>query len=230
MISRLRRLLGVAPIILVSSLGLTAVGCDVLTVAGTGTVTVTSNRPANSSIARLCSVDSPTCWDTDPYIYEYFPVDGDTEWTVYPGFPVFDRSGNPTGLPAGTYRLQAMEGVVGTSPVVIDVFGDQARDLTVWHQSYGRDGSEASCRSGWKQGWAQWPNDGTGGFVCNREIYAYYPDLPVTVPGASSEGTPWLQSLARASGDAPCPDGYSPGWAQWPNEGRGGAVCNRTIT
>ena len=39
-----------------------------------------------------------------------------------------------------------------------------------WFQAYGRHAGEA-CEAGWTAGWAEWPNDGRGGPVCNRETY-----------------------------------------------------------
>lgn len=212
-----------------------------LTVTGTGTVTVTSDTPATTyngvntgSVARLCAPELATCRQEDDFIYTYYPAGGETEWIVSPGFPVINRSGATIGLPAGRYTLQVTEYASGArdtvDPVQIHVFSTSAPDLTVWQQSYGRADSGGSCGSGWQPGWAQWPGDGAGGFVCNREIYAYYPDLPVPTPGAAAGGAPWLQSVARSSAQAPCPDGYVPGWAQWPNDGQGGEVCNRTLT
>ena len=40
-----------------------------------------------------------------------------------------------------------------------------------WLQSYALSGDETNCMDGWSQSWAQWPNDNSGGFVCNRSIY-----------------------------------------------------------
>lgn len=39
---------------------------------------------------------------------------------------------------------------------------------------------------------------------------------------------PWRQAFARASDDT-CPTGWNPSWAQWPNDGTGGFVCQRTL-
>lgn len=133
-------------------------------------------------MARLCPVSSATCEETDPYLYTYYPAQNATEWIVSPGFTVIDRSGQNVGLPAGRYTLQATEyrpAAFSTNAIQIDVYADTAMDLTVWHQSYGREGEDSSCQNDWQPGWAQWPHDGMGGFVCNRQVYAYYPNLPV---------------------------------------------------
>ena len=39
-----------------------------------------------------------------------------------------------------------------------------------WFQSHGRIGANDTCEAGWSSSWAQWPNGGTGGFVCNRVV------------------------------------------------------------
>lgn len=39
-----------------------------------------------------------------------------------------------------------------------------------WYQAYAR-GVDEACETGWRPSWAQWPNDGAGGFVCDREEY-----------------------------------------------------------
>jgi hypothetical protein len=40
-----------------------------------------------------------------------------------------------------------------------------------WFKSYLRVSPEIECESGWSPSWEQWPHGGTGGFVCNQEIY-----------------------------------------------------------
>ena len=52
-------------------------------------------------------------------------------------------------------------------------------DMTLWHQSVSRSSSDAACPTGYSASWAQWPNDHKGGWVCNRELFAYQPN-----PGA----------------------------------------------
>ena len=49
-------------------------------------------------------------------------------------------------------------------------------DLTVWHQAVGRSSGDAACPSGYGGSWAQWPNEGTGGWVCVRDVWAYSPE------------------------------------------------------
>lgn len=39
----------------------------------------------------------------------------------------------------------------------------------------------------------------------------------------------WIQQYARAESEG-CRDGWSPSWAEWPNEGTGGFVCTQVLT
>jgi hypothetical protein len=66
----------------------------------------------------------------------------------------------------------------------------------VWHQSYGRESADAVCEEGWYPSWAYWPNDGTGGWVCNREVDD--PSVPVAAQSASGGGSTPTPSLPTA--------------------------------
>jgi hypothetical protein len=54
-----------------------------------------------------------------------------------------------------------------------------------------------------------------------------------TAAAGSSQGAGgpamWHQSYARASQGEECEAGWSPSWDFWPNGGKGGWVCNRTV-
>ena len=65
----------------------------------------------------------------------------------------------------------------------------------VWHQSVGRGTAAGACPSstaeeialGWTEygkSWAWWPNEGRGGYVCDREItWAFDSEVPETLIG-----------------------------------------------
>lgn len=53
-----------------------------------------------------------------------------------------------------------------------------AMDLSLWQKAYARSSSSEACQSGWNPSWMQWPNNHTGGYVCVRNTYAYYPNEP----------------------------------------------------
>lgn len=66
----------------------------------------------------------------------------------------------------------------------------------VWHQSVGRSSATAECPTTteseaaigwtpWTKSWAEWPNDGKGGYVCDRSI-VWAKDTPP--PGATGAG------------------------------------------
>jgi hypothetical protein len=213
------------------------------TPTGTGSVTIGWSGAADAidpyrDVLALCSVTQTVCGPDNPgsTLFFYAPAVGSTSATLAPGVPVWDETGTGAAvLPAGRYSLQAYSdtdsettglqyGPVGDL-LHIEISGP--RDLTIWWQSISRESASAPCASGWKPSWAQWPNDGAGGYVCNKKIYAYYPDEPVLEPGAEPAGEPWLLASTRDSAEAACPDGYDPSWAQWPGDGAGGFVCNK---
>jgi hypothetical protein len=55
-------------------------------------------------------------------------------------------------------------------------------------------------------------------------IYAF---APATVRDQTPQ--PWHQSYARVTADEKCLDGWNPSYAMWPNDGKGGWVCVRTL-
>ena len=60
-----------------------------------------------------------------------------------------------------------------------DILIDSTIDNTVWFQSHGRVRDSDPCMAGYSPSWAQWPNGGRGGYVCNAAIYAYHPEVQV---------------------------------------------------
>lgn len=175
--NRPRRSLLLLPLLALGVMFLSA--CEIYA-SGEGTVTITSNRTATAStVAYVCAPDASSCLSTDPYLYRYHPDLHSGEWVVSPGFPVEDRNGRSVGLPAGRYSVQASASGGDSNVVQIDVFSRSEKDLTIWQKSYARDASEAACENDWHPSWAQWPNQGAGGFVCVKEIYAFYPDIPI---------------------------------------------------
>jgi hypothetical protein len=93
----------------------------------------------------------------------------------------------------------------------------------VWIQQVGRASADAPCDvpaveddaagwSAWGRSWAQWPNDGKGGWVCTRSI-TWAKDTP---PASSCilarpstywldfAGTDWVPNDAMAYGDSAC--------------------------
>jgi hypothetical protein len=45
-----------------------------------------------------------------------------------------------------------------------------ASPIPAWVQGYGRKSAADICDDGWKPSWEMWPNRGTGGWDCSREI------------------------------------------------------------
>jgi hypothetical protein len=219
-----------------------------VTATGTGTVTITSDEvvtakfngtspyvgnPGNTGevgdILAFCAT-GVTCVPTDASILYWFtPEVGATQAVFSAGTQVLDPAGNSVPLPAGTYRAVGIRFepsswvvTLGTADFTI---GGSSPDMSTSMQSTARTSADVTCSSGWTPSWAQWPNNGKGGYVCDRWIYTYYPDLPVPTQKQSPTAQPWHQEIGRASSEASCSGGYNPGWSQWPNNGKGGYVC-----
>lgn len=223
-------------------------GCT-LTATGTGTVTLTSDiaataytgtspyggTPGNTGdILAFCAA-GVTCLPSTPglILYWYKPTVGTTQGVVTAGTLVLDPNGNTVPLPAGSYRAEGIRFSdtnsflhTGTTDFTISASGP---DLTMLMQSTARVSADAPCSTGWIPSWATWPNDGKGGYVCDRWIYIYYPDLPVPTQKQSSNAQPWHQEIGRVSSQASCPTGYDPVWSKWPNNNTGGHVCARDV-
>ena len=80
--------------------------------------------------------------------------------------------GGSTGPSGATFSIdtaRTANSLNGRDGSVLITFGppDSAPS---WFQSYAR-GASVACLTGWNPSWAQWPGDGAGGYVCNREIY-----------------------------------------------------------
>ena len=238
---------GALALILTSTVGLLA-GCIAppVTATGYGVVTIAwaSTSPDGSGAAqfngtygdRLASgadTAAPCDPDTGPIQYFYDPAEGDMSAVLSTDTVVTAAGGGTVRIPTGHYTLQAIgfddaqptPWQVRGAPLHIYIGPPGTKDLTTWLQSVARPSADAACPRGYTPSWAAWPNEATGGYVCNKTVYAYYPDEPVRGPGWDSAATQWQWSVERAGANAPCPDGFDPSWAQWPRDGRGGYVC-----
>ena len=80
----------------------------------------------------------------------------------------------------GTFLIQALDDSVYTIVVNGGTPADApSRNLSIWLLSIGRASVEATCPEGYGASWAEWPNNGKGGWVCDKYTYAYYPDEAV---------------------------------------------------
>ena len=76
-----------------------------------------------------------------------------------------------------------------------------AAQAGVWLQQHGK-AEGVACEEGWGPSWAEWPNDGTGGFVCTREVDD--PSQPAAAP--SGPQFAWVDG-----GSFTLPANYGPG-------------------
>jgi hypothetical protein len=228
----------------------TLTACE-LTATGSGAVTITFDEPATAfngtspygvalgktgDILAFCEAGVVCLPDTPGLIkYWYKPAAGDTQGVVTAGSLVLDPDGNTVPLPAGNYRAEGIRFLYILGPAFVHTgttdftIGGSSPDMSTSMQSTARVSADVTCSSGWVPSWAQWPGDGKGGYVCDRWIYTYYPDLPVPTQQPLSAAQPWRQEIGRSSSQAACPAGYEPAWSQWPNNNTGGFVCARDV-
>jgi hypothetical protein len=239
---------GTCAALLLAAVTLTA--CE-LTATGSGAVTITFDEPATAfngtspygvalgktgDILAFCEAGVVCLPDTPGLIkYWYKPAAGDTQGVVTAGSLVLDPDGNTVPLPAGNYRAEGIRFLDILGPAFLHTgttdftIGGSSPDMSTSMQSTARISADVTCSSGWTPSWAQWPNNGKGGYVCDRWIYIYYPDLPVPTQKQASQVQPWRQEIGRSSSQASCPAGYDPAWSQWPNNNTGGHVCARDV-
>lgn len=87
--------------------------------------------------------------------------------------------GAGTALAAGS-QVAAIGPTGSNVPYDITYAGvPSSKNLSIWHQATARSGPDQMCADGWSPSWELWPNAGAGGWVCQRDVYAYYPDEPV---------------------------------------------------
>jgi hypothetical protein len=113
--------------------------------------------------------------------------------TVYGGGGGGGSTG-PTGATFSIDTARTANSLTGRNGSVLISFGPPDTAPS-WFQSYAR-GASVSCLAGWNPSWAQWPGNGTGGYVCNREIY-------MTPTGTWSSRSQLLGSVVEQSTPAP---------------------------
>lgn len=85
------------------------------------------------------------------------------------GNPGTDGANGANGADATGGNLATTIGEAPFIELVAEPVVDAAGGPPMWMQAYAvSPGTE--CRDGWAGSWAQWSNDGLGGFVCNRYI------------------------------------------------------------
>ena len=94
--------------------------------------------------------------------------------TYGPGSTVTYSGGEVTYLPpqarmVASQEIQFLNSTVnGSVAIYVTVTATDIAEQ-MWFQSVGRDAG-ATCPTGWGASWEQWPNGGTGGFTCNRQV------------------------------------------------------------
>jgi hypothetical protein len=124
------------------------------------TVTVIAQDPTGQVPESFCF---GTDWNT-PLVSTSFP--GTLTYTF----------ASPTTLPAmviATVPGGSVSFTVSCAVTGVPTSSTATADGTApppWHQSYARAGKDEVCAEGWHPSYAMWPNDGQGGWVCNRTL------------------------------------------------------------
>lgn len=101
-------------------------------------------------------------------------------WNTEPPSVLYTAGSTP-----GTDSIDLIKWLLRTRVGYRDVVALPAYYMTVpggdagpapWFQAVGRTDKDATCPATYSPSWAQWPNGGTGGWVCVRE-YFYSPTL-----------------------------------------------------
>ena len=103
---------------------------------------------------------APGASGVDRTLFASAPADFSSTWPQ-----VFVIS--PTLAPS-TYQ-NAFEMVSASHQVYALRIFAQSGGIPDWHKSYGRP-QNSECQTGWNPSWANWPNAGTGGYVCNQTL------------------------------------------------------------
>jgi hypothetical protein len=173
--------LAAAPAASAADLGSTTFACStgpdvVITVDGqVGDTFTAQNLDRWDCITVTSSTAGIVTWATDGSAACSVP--GSTDPVEFCGLTAYAPDGPGTTvtfalLAAGSTTWVAMQGDVGIT-IHFNVVASSAADappIPDWVQAYGRASADATCIEGWNPSWDLWPNAGTGGFVCQREI------------------------------------------------------------
>ena len=70
-------------------------------------------------------------------------------------------------------RVLSDYNITKESTLILRLVGEEAEaPVPMWLQGYGRAFASDGCLPGWSPSWALWPNEGAGGWTCDREVPA----------------------------------------------------------
>lgn len=184
------------PVILISTALLALAGAPAafaavvppVTTSGSGSVTVSWSgtwseyNETDGNVLHLCNSGPADCL-VGGSGFDYFLMlpEGTPSVCLFEGMGVDNNLLSPptAALPAGDYDIQVVHWASSVESAVgdllpITISGNTCTPsgaLPSWYQSYGRSSADEPCTEGWNPSWAQWTNDGAGGWVCNREQF-----------------------------------------------------------
>jgi hypothetical protein len=136
--------------------------------------------PNNSASGFLTFVSSVgVSGGNDHYLYadDWFSImnvaSGTTSITTT--LNAVDGAGNPliAGSTIASIDNQSQSGQPLQTYAISYLPASNPAGLPMWLQSTGRVAATTTCPDGFSASWAMWPNNGTGGYVCDRFVRAY---------------------------------------------------------
>jgi len=144
---------------------------DDVYVVNDGTLSVSHSLFSSSSSVSPAVSGSSLIFGEDPLLGSLADNGGPTQ-TMLPAAesPVIGTA-NPVGPPATDQRgfTRTTDGLADMGAVQVGGVApepDLSQVPPSWLQAQGREESEAVCPPGMAPSWAQWPNEGTGGWTC----------------------------------------------------------------
>jgi hypothetical protein len=90
------------------------------------------------------------------------------------------QASGPISLSVGSNTITTVVTAVDTTTktYIVTITRGQTTELAsqappVWFQAYSRPSHDAPCREGYRPSYAWWPNDGRGGWTCERRLHAH---------------------------------------------------------
>lgn len=136
--------------------------------ARTGSVPATAGTTEYSSdgVSWTSTTTENYGWNPPLTVRYTAPSSGATSDSFY-----LISAGYGGGSAGYLYTVTIVSDVTPPAPVV-----ENPRNTTVWQLAVGRTSEVDACPEGFGGSWAGWPNGGTGGWVCVRNVWAYDPE------------------------------------------------------
>jgi hypothetical protein len=122
----------------------------------------------------------------------------------------FDLSASSCSVVLGSFTQETFQSFIDTSTELAGTGGTVVAHLAAKYVSY-----------------TAGPLIGTDTLTVQLPDRALFDSNDYSMTSQKPNPEPWFQAVGRGAG-VPCPFGWNPSWAEWPNNNTGGFVCVRT--